>query len=141
MSSELTAEITRLIERNFDAFRNDEEYNSDRVNHPDATIWDVFTPELIRGDEARRKFHEADHTQMRARGKLTLTVENMLVDAWDNTALARYHVVFSYEPPNPAAGRIRITDVFRRFDGRWLRVHHHEGMMPTGIPPITEAKP
>ena len=36
-------------------------------------------------------------------------------------ALARYHVYFHYEPPNPASGRIRITDVFRKFDGRWLR--------------------
>ena len=55
-----------------------------------------------------------------------------------DTALARYYLNFAYAPPNAASGRIRITDVLRRFDGRWKIVHHHEGLVPTGVPPITE---
>lgn len=139
-NSDVIREIARLIERNFDSFRNDVLNDPDDPVHPDGTIWDVFLPDLIRGAEARRKFREGDHAQMRARGPLTLTVENLLIDAWDNTALARYHVVFSYRPPNATSGVVRTTDVFRRIDGRWRRVHHHEGMMPTGVPPITEPK-
>jgi hypothetical protein len=29
---------------------------------------------------------------------------------------------------------VRITDVLRRLDGRWLIVHHHEGLVPSGPP-------
>ena len=39
------------------------------------------------------------------------------------------------------AGRIRTSDVFQRVDGRWLRRHHHEGTIPTDVPPITEPPP
>ena len=28
----------------------------------------------------------------------------------------------------------------RRIDGQWRIVHHHEGIVPTGAPPITEPK-
>ena len=41
--------------------------------------------------------------------------------------------------PNAHGGRIRITSVLRREGGRWLIVHHHEGAVPAGVPPITEA--
>jgi ketosteroid isomerase-like protein len=103
-------------------------------------VWDVFTPHLIRGKAERDKFHADDQAQMQARGPLTMTIEDMVVDAWDDTALARFYLNFKYLPPNPAEGRVRITDVFRRVNGRWKIVHHHEGLVPTGIPPITEKK-
>ena len=70
----------------------------------------------------------------------TWTIREIIahIAGWDDTAIARYHLDFSFEPPNAHAGRIRITDVFRRIDGRWVIMHHHEGKMPTGFPPITE---
>ncbi|NQV79069.1 MAG: nuclear transport factor 2 family protein, partial [Alphaproteobacteria bacterium] len=48
------------------------------------------------------------------------------------------YLEFDYQPPNPANCRVRITNVFRKIDGRWLIVHHHEGLVPTGIPPIAD---
>jgi hypothetical protein len=50
--------------------------------------------------------------------------------------VARYYLDFSYEPPNPASGTVRITDVFKNASGKWLIVHHHEGLLPNGIPAI-----
>lgn len=99
--------------------------------HDDCTVWDVFTPELIRGVEERKKFHAKDQAQMKARGPLSLVVEDsIVVDAWDNTAIARYYVSFAYQPPNATEGRVRITSVFRKIEGRWLMIHHHEGLVP-----------
>ena len=122
-------------------FRAFEEHRPDGIEahmHPDVTVWDVFTPQLIQGTAERAKFHKDDQAQMQARGPLSLKIEEPVVDAWDNSAIARYYLEFDYQPPNPASGRVRITNVFRKIDGRWLIVHHHEGLVPTGVPPITD---
>lgn len=134
-----TQEIASIIKGIFTAF---EEHDPDGIEgrmHPDATVWDVFTPQLIRGAEERKEFHDADQKQMQARGPLSLKLEEPEVSVWADTALACYYLNYSYESPNAAEGRVRISDVFRRIDGKWLIVHHHEGTVPTGIPPITDA--
>lgn len=136
--ADVQAEITAIIKGIFSAF---EEHDPDGIEghmHPDSTVWDVFTPQLIRGTAEREKFHAEDQEQMQARGPLTLTVGDPEVSSWGDTALAMYYLNYSYEPPNPAEGQVRITDVFRKIDNKWMIVHHHEGAVPTGIPPITE---
>lgn len=100
----------------------------------DCTIWDVFTPELIRGHEERARFHVADQVQMCARGPLTWRLGQPVVDVWGDMAVARYLLEFEYQPPRAVAGTVRVTDVLRRIDGRWLIVHHHEGLVPAGPP-------
>lgn len=134
----ISREITAIIKGMFTAF---EDHNPDGIEgpmHPDATVWDVFTPHLIRGTEERKKFHADDQEQMQARGPLTLTIEDPEVSAWADTAIACYYINYKYEPPNAAEGQVRITNVFRKIDGKWLIVHHHEGAVPTGIPPIND---
>lgn len=133
------SEIVGLIQANFAAFADSDAGAMRSVDHPDATIWDVFEPALISGAQARAAFRKRDGEQSKQRGRLTITIEEPLVDAWENTALARYILRFAYEPPGAVEGLVRITDVFRRVDGRWLRIHHHEGMVPTGVPPIADA--
>lgn len=132
------AEVAAVIKDIFESF---EEHRPDGIEahmHPDVTVWDVFTPQLIQGTAERQKFHADDQAQMQARGALTLTIEDPIVDAWNDTAIARYYLEYDYQPPNPAHGRVRITSVFRKVGEHWLIVHHHEGLVPTGIPPITE---
>ncbi len=131
-------EIAAIIKGIFTAFEDHDPDSIEGHMHPDATVWDVFTPQMIRGIEERKKFHEDDQKQMLARGPLSLNIEEPEVDAWEDTALACYYLNYTYQPPNAAEGRVRITDVFRRIDGKWLIVHHHEGTVPTGPPPITE---
>jgi ketosteroid isomerase-like protein len=125
--------VIRGIFENFAAHRSDDIEGS---LDADCTVWDVFKPDLIQGTAERARFHAEDQAQMQARGKLTMRIETPLTDVWGDTAVARYRLSFSYEPPNPAEGVVRITDVLRRKGGRWVVVHHHEGMAPTGIPPI-----
>jgi len=131
-------EIADIIKGVFQAFENHSPDGIETHMHPDVTVWDVFTPQLIRGKAERDKFHQDDQAQMQARGPLTLKIEEPVVDAWGDAAIARYYLEFDYQPPNAAQGRVRITNVFRKVDDRWLIVHHHEGLVPTGIPPITE---
>src|SRR5688572_12834972 len=134
MTDATVKEINGIIKGIFDAFQNHTPGGIEDHMDVDATVWDVFTPHLIRGKAERDKFHADDQTQMQARGALTMKIEQPVIDAWDNTAIARYFLDFSYQPPNATKGRVRITDVFHRKNGKWLIVHHHEGMVPTGVP-------
>jgi ketosteroid isomerase-like protein len=133
-------EIAAIIRGIFEAFANHQSDTIEHTMHPDATVWDVFTPQLIRGTAERAKFHADDQKQMQARGALTWSLESPAVSLWGDTAIACYYLDFEYKPPNATSGRVRITDVFRRLDGAWRIVHHHEGIVPTGVPPITETR-
>lgn len=134
-------EISDIIRGIFTAFEDHDPDGIEGHMHPDATVWDVFTPQLIRGTAERDAFHAEDQKQMQARGPLSLSIEDPEVEVWDDTAIAMYYLNYTYQPPNAAEGRVRITDVFRRLNDKWLIVHHHEGTVPTGIPPITEPAP
>jgi uncharacterized protein (TIGR02246 family) len=123
-------EVATVIRAIFRAFADGQPERIADVQHPDCTVWDVFTPRLLRGRAELERFHAADQVQKSRRGPLRLEVGEPLVDVWDDTAVARYVVDFSYEPPEALDGQVRVTDVLRRSEGRWLVVHHHEGMVP-----------
>ena len=65
--------------------------------------------------------------------------EPIVVDTWGDFAVARYYLNYRFEAPGALAGRVRITTVARRVNGRWRRVHHHEGAVPSGRPPFPES--
>jgi len=133
-------EVRNMIEQMFVAFKNHDTSAIDAIMDPDATLWDVFLPNLIKGAQERQSFHEADQDQMQTRGSLTVSMTDPTIDTWDDVVLARYYLDFEYQPPNPTKGVIRMTDVMRRSaDGRLRIIHHHEGMVPTGIPPINKS--
>jgi ketosteroid isomerase-like protein len=131
-------QVAAHIRAMFDHFAQHRPDQVEASLHPDCTVWDVFTPQLIQGKEERDRFHAADQAQAQARGKLTFSVDEPVTTVWGDTAVARYYLRFSYAPPNPAEGVVRITSVLRRSGDRWLIVHHHEGLLPSGVPPITE---
>lgn len=129
-----SGQIARLIRGIFEAFAAGDVHKIEDALADECTVWDVFTPGLIKGREDLDRFHSADQEQKLARGALTWKLGEPLVDVWDDTAIARYVLDFAYAPPRPTGGTIRITDVLRRFDGRWRIVHHHEGLVPSGTP-------
>jgi ketosteroid isomerase-like protein len=127
-------EIASLIRGIYEAFAVGNVTAIESALADDCTVWDVFTPQLIKGREERDRFHEADQNQKSSRGALTWRLDEPLIDVWGDTALARYVLEFAYAPPRAVEGTIRITDVLRKRDGRWRIVHHHEGTMPAGVP-------
>jgi ketosteroid isomerase-like protein len=135
-------EIADIIKGIFAAFDNHDPEGIEGHMHPESTVWDVFTPDLIRGVDERNKFHEDDQKQMQARGTLSYEISDPIVDLWgDDTAIAKFYLTFEYQPPNATSGKVRITDVLQRIDGRWMVVHHHEGLIPEGVPPTDDPKP
>lgn len=138
-SASLQREIEGVIRGIFDAFENHDPAGIEAGMHAEATVWDVFVPRLFRGAAERAEFHAADQEQMQSRGPLTMSIEPPIVDAWgEDTAIAKYTLSFAYEPPNATSGTVRISDVLRKIEGRWMVIHHHEGMVPEGVPPTNQ---
>jgi ketosteroid isomerase-like protein len=127
-------EIRELIASVYRSFEDGNVGGIESCLDGSATIWDVFTPDLIVGRAQRDEFHARDQAQMRARGRLDLRVSPAIVDVHGDVAWARYLVDFEYQPPGATSGRVRITDVLVRRATGWRIVHHHEGLAPTGPP-------
>ena len=127
-------EISALIRGIYEAFAAGDVDVIEEALAEDCTVWDVFTPQLIRGRKERERFHAADQGQKASRGALSWNLHEPLIDVFGDTAIARYVLEFTYAPPRAVEGTIRITDVLRRLGGRWRIVHHHEGTVPSGVP-------
>ena len=133
-------EVAQLVRRIFDAYQQFDPGQIDQCDTPECTIWDLFEPELVRGGRAARtEFRKKDMSDSQKRGRLRIDIEEPVVDVWGDFAVARYYLDYEFEPPGALRGRVRITTVARRVDGAWLRVHHHEGEVPSGRPPLTDA--
>jgi ketosteroid isomerase-like protein len=123
-------EIEHIIYSIFNAFQAGETNKIEDFLHENATVWDVFTPDLIRGKEQLEEFHKKDQEQKDSRGALSIDIEKPLITVRENSAIALYYLNFKYEEPNAISGRVRITDIFSRDETGWKIIHHHEGMVP-----------
>jgi ketosteroid isomerase-like protein len=100
----------------------------------ECTVWDIFQPDLV-NKKNMQKYIDIDFQQSANRGLLTYEMSKMHTTVWDNTAVCRFIMDFTYQEPNATKGAGRITVVLRKPANKgWLVAHVHEGMLPTGIP-------
>ena len=132
-------DVAALVHSVFAAYQKFEPELVNECDAPECTIWDLFEPDLvIGGRDARTEFRKKDMSDSARRGPLTIDIEEPIVDVWGDFAVARYYLDYEFAPPGALKGRVRITTVARRIDGQWRRVHHHEGVVPTGRPAMTD---
>ena len=132
--------VAELIKNVFSAYQKFDPSLVDQCDLPDCTLWDLFEPQLVRGGRAARaEFRKKDMTDSASRGELTINLEEPVIDVWGDFAVARYYLDYAFAPPGAMEGRVRVTTVARRVDGQWRRVHHHEGVVPTGRPAMKDA--
>ena len=131
--------VAQLVHRVFNSYQQFDPELLDQCDAPECTIWDLFEPDLVSGGSAARaKFRKKDMSDSQRRGPLSIDIEDPIVDVWGDFAVARYYLDYEFKAPGALTGRVRITTVVRRIDGEWRRVHHHEGVVPTGRPPLTD---
>ena len=129
--------VVALVHRIFDSYQKFDPALLEQCDAPECTIWDLFEPELVHGGSAARaSFRKKDMSDSVKRGPLSIEIESPLVDVWGDFAVARYYLDYEFKAPGAMKGRVRITTVARRIDGVWRRVHHHEGAVPSGRPPL-----
>jgi ketosteroid isomerase-like protein len=125
--------VEAIVRDVYAAFAEHDPARIEAVQDENCTVWDVFTADLIVGRSGLAAFHEKDQAQSIARGPLSFRLSDFHTDVWSDTAVVRYLVHFSYEPPRALSGTVRTTDVFRRFPDGWRIVHHHEGLRPKAL--------
>jgi ketosteroid isomerase-like protein len=126
--------IWAILRGLFESFSQRDESGLESDMDPDCTVWDVFEPELIVGSDEREAFPQSDRQQSPARGTLSWELEPLNLDVIGDLAIARYYLHFTYQPPHPTQGRVRITDKHQNKSGVWKIIHHHEGITPGGPP-------
>ena len=97
---------------------------------PEYAVWDALTPGLRKSLDEVKQFHAEDQEHKVARGALTWSLIPLKVDVLGDVAVVLSHLEMSYEPPNPIAAKLRVTDVLRLVDGLWMMFHHHESVEP-----------
>ncbi len=129
---ETTGPVADAVRQMYAAYGNPASFDSHL--HPDITIWETDRPgplfTLAELDALRG--HRAPDAPA---PKVTLAVENLLVDRWGETsAVARYVLRAGGVQAPTTPDHFRATDVFSCVDGKWQIVHHHAEAVPATEP-------
>ena len=122
--------IKGIITSIFDAFKRGDTKEIEKHLHDKASVWDVFTPDLIFGKEELEEFHKQDQAQKDSRGELRIKLDEPIIRVIKDFAIATYCLEFDYKEPNALNGKVRITDIFILEAEKWKILHHHEGIAP-----------
>lgn len=127
---EQSKKIKEIIISIFDAFQDGDTHKIENHLHEEASVWDVFTPDIILGKDQLEAFHKRDQSQKESRGRLTIELGEPMIRIMRDFAIATYNLKFEYLEPNAIRGSVRITDVFILENQKWKILHHHEGLVP-----------
>ena len=122
--------IKGIITSIFDAFKRGDTKEIEKHLHVKASVWDVFTPDLIFGKEELEAFHQRDQAQKDSRGDLSIKLDEPTIRVIKDFAIATYCLKFDYKEPNALNGKVRVTDIFILEAEKWKILHHHEGIAP-----------
>ena len=139
LTSEDKQAVAALVRRIYDSYLQFDPVLLEQCDTEDCTIWDLFEPQLVRGGpRARAEFRNKDMSDSQQRGRLTIDIQEPVIDGWGDVAIARYYLSYEFQPPGALKGEVRVTTVARRIGGEWRRVHHHEGAVPAGRPSLRQ---
>lgn len=91
---------------------------------PDITIWESDAGRLLHGLAALDELRAARAARPRTGSLAGLGPEELTVDVWGDSALARYVLRARYHGDGPD-DLFRVTDVLRLSSSGWRIVHHH----------------
>ncbi len=118
------AAVRAEVERHYAAIRAGDMETTIAQHAPDFTFFAGDGTPLWTFRDA-----EEQRTEFSASGELSFTtrIRQIAVQVFDNTAIATYYLVGSITVgDNTATGTWRVSEVWRRQNGQWLEVHHHE---------------
>jgi uncharacterized protein (TIGR02246 family) len=111
----------------------------------DLVIFDVIPPRQYVGWDAYKKDFESTFAGIK--GPMHFDIRDLSITAEGKLAYSHsiQHVAWANPDGSPAEMTVRVTDVYRKIDGKWLIVHEHVSVpvdMSTGKPiPDMMSKP
>lgn len=118
------AAVAQHIERLYAALGDRERFDSHL--DPQITIWESDADGMLIGlDELDRLRDERASRSAEDVQPRSVMPEELHVEVWDDTAMARYVLRATYADDRVATSEFRVTDVLRRGSDGWRIVHHH----------------
>lgn len=96
----------------------------DRHLDPSITIWESDAAGMLHGTRELDELRDERAGRPRPHAAPRVRPEELLVDCWGDTALARYVLTARYDGAAEDE-TFRVTDVLRRSGAVWKIVHHH----------------
>lgn len=122
----------RVIESVYEAYRTFQPGKIEDVQLPEYSVWDGTLPQLFKSLAEVKAFHKRDQENTKARGPFSFELNPLHIDIEGDRALVLSHMYAEWQPPNGSAMHMRLTDVMRKVDGKWMMYHHHESEEPPG---------
>ena len=122
----------KVIESVYEAYRTFQPEKIEEVQLANYSVWDGMLPQLFKSLAEVKAFHKKDQENTKARGTFSFTLNPLRIDILGDMVIVLCHMEAAWAPPNALSANMRITDVMRKVNGRWMMFHHHESFEPDG---------
>ena len=135
MTIKLTEEESlafKVIEGVYKSYQNFDPQGIEKVQLEEYSVWDGTLPQLFKSRSEVKEFHKKDQENTKARGEFYFSIKPLKVDIEGNIAIVLSSMEAEWKEPNAWKARMRITDVMKKVNGKWMMLHHHESVEPNG---------
>ncbi len=122
----------RIIEGVYKSYQNFDPQGIEEVQLEEYSVWDGTLPQLFKSRAEVKDFHKKDQENTKARGEFSFSIRPLKVDIEGNVAVVLSSMEAEWKEPNAWKANMRITDVMKKVNGKWMMWHHHESVEPDG---------
>ena len=122
----------RIIEGVYKSYQNFDPQGIEEVQLEEYSVWDGTLPQLFKSRSEVKDFHKKDQENTKARGEFSFSIRPLKVDIEGNVAVVLSSMEAEWKEPNAWKANMRITDVMKKVNGKWMMWHHHESVEPDG---------
>lgn len=135
MTRELTQDESsafRIIEGVYKSYQTFDPQGIEKVQLEEYTVWDGTLPQLFKSRSEVKDFHKKDQENTKARGEFIFEIKPLKVEIEGDIAIVLSSMEAEWKEPNAWKAKMRITDVMKKVNGKWMMWHHHESVEPEG---------
>ena len=122
----------RIIEGVYKSYQNFDPQGIEEVQLEEYSVCDGTLPQLFKSRSEVKDFHKKDQENTKARGEFSFSIRPLKVDIEGNVAVVLSSMEAEWKEPNAWKANMRITDVMKKVNGKWMMWHHHESVEPDG---------
>ena len=121
-----------VIKNVYESYKNFDPKSIETVQLPEYSVWDGTLPQLFKSKAEVKEFHKKDQLNTKARGEFSFDIKPLKIDILGDIAIVLSSMNAEWKEPHSWKARMRITDIMKKVNGKWLMLHHHESVEPDG---------